>query len=178
MRKAFSLHSALHPKADVRCEKLKCQQLAQSGESKLLSQRSGDYKSRPSEAGIPLRRACSVQSMLLPMPFGKVFRLSKVRRGAPLSVCRAEPIGPDLTVQIGAIRFAHCSPTSEPIRFQQQNPLSFPPTSSHDAVSHNGFGNATDEVYRTNNCANSTELIFHTGIRREQQSLSGAAEKW
>jgi hypothetical protein len=30
MRKAFSVNSALHPKADVRCEKLQCQQLAQS----------------------------------------------------------------------------------------------------------------------------------------------------
>jgi len=29
MRKAFSVNSALHPKADVRCEKLQCQQLAQ-----------------------------------------------------------------------------------------------------------------------------------------------------
>jgi hypothetical protein len=29
-RKAFSVNSALHPKADVRCEKLKCQQLAQT----------------------------------------------------------------------------------------------------------------------------------------------------
>jgi len=28
MRKAFSVNSALHPKADVRCKKLQCQQLA------------------------------------------------------------------------------------------------------------------------------------------------------
>lgn len=35
MRKAFSVNSALHPKADVRCEKLQCQQLAQSRHSAL-----------------------------------------------------------------------------------------------------------------------------------------------
>jgi len=30
MRKAFSVNSALHSKADVRCKKLKCQELAQT----------------------------------------------------------------------------------------------------------------------------------------------------
>lgn len=30
MIKAFLMNSALHPKTDVHCEKLKCQQLAQS----------------------------------------------------------------------------------------------------------------------------------------------------
>jgi hypothetical protein len=33
MRKAFSVSSALHPKADVLCEKLQCQQWAQSEQS-------------------------------------------------------------------------------------------------------------------------------------------------